>query len=166
MNNPINWFLTLRFWIVARHPYVRTFSGIPNSSPSSLTNSSFSWSLLRLPISEIIMLSLRASAHTGVAIPEVFSTFCFCVVNAMKMWLIGLKSAFHTDELFSLYQWILLLYWVDFTPMNRSIFYMKNLDFEWLTDEFMLYCRSTQLREKTWAEPPSFRSLAVRWTED
>ena len=23
---------------------------------------------------------------------------------------------------------------------------MKNLDFEWLTDEFMLYCRSTQLR--------------------
>ena len=25
---------------------------------------------------------------------------------------------------------------------------MKNLDFEWL-DEFMLYCRSTQLREKT-----------------
>ena len=26
---------------------------------------------------------------------------------------------------------------------------MKNLDFEWLTDEFMLYCRSTQLREKT-----------------
>ena len=26
---------------------------------------------------------------------------------------------------------------------------MKNLDFEWLTDEFMLYCRSTHLREKT-----------------
>ena len=24
---------------------------------------------------------------------------------------------------------------------------MKNLDFDWLTDEFMLYCRSTQLRE-------------------
>ena len=22
---------------------------------------------------------------------------------------------------------------------------MKNLDFEWLTDEFMLYCRSIQL---------------------
>ena len=22
---------------------------------------------------------------------------------------------------------------------------MKNLDFDWLTDEFMLYCRSTQL---------------------
>ena len=26
---------------------------------------------------------------------------------------------------------------------------MKNLDFEWITDEFMLYCRNTQLREKT-----------------
>jgi hypothetical protein len=26
---------------------------------------------------------------------------------------------------------------------------MKNLDFEWLTDEFMLYCRSAQLRDKT-----------------
>ena len=26
---------------------------------------------------------------------------------------------------------------------------MKNSDFEWLTDEFMLYYRSTQLREKT-----------------
>ena len=26
---------------------------------------------------------------------------------------------------------------------------MKNLDFEWLTDEFMVYCRSTQLWERT-----------------
>ena len=26
---------------------------------------------------------------------------------------------------------------------------MKNLDFEWLTDEFMLYCRTTQLSEKS-----------------
>ena len=26
---------------------------------------------------------------------------------------------------------------------------MKNLDFEWLTDEFMLYCRTTQRREKS-----------------
>ena len=24
---------------------------------------------------------------------------------------------------------------------------MKNLDFEWLTDEFMLYCCNTQLRK-------------------
>ena len=26
---------------------------------------------------------------------------------------------------------------------------MKRKDFDWLTDEFMLYCRSTQLRKKT-----------------
>ena len=26
---------------------------------------------------------------------------------------------------------------------------MKRKDFEWLTDEFMLYCRSTQLRKIT-----------------
>ena len=25
---------------------------------------------------------------------------------------------------------------------------MKNLDFDWQDNEFMLYCRSTQLREK------------------
>ena len=25
---------------------------------------------------------------------------------------------------------------------------MKSKDFEWLTDEFMIYCRSTQLRKK------------------
>ena len=25
---------------------------------------------------------------------------------------------------------------------------MKNLDFDWQTNEFMLYCRSIQLREK------------------
>ena len=51
-----------------------------------------------------------------------FFVFFFWLIDAMKMWLIGIKSCFHTDELFSLYQWILLLYWVDFTPMNRSIF--------------------------------------------
>ena len=26
---------------------------------------------------------------------------------------------------------------------------MKNLDFEWLTDEFMLYCRTSQIKEKS-----------------
>ena len=30
---------------------------------------------------------------------------------------------------------------------------MKRKDFDWLTDEFMLYCRSTQLREKTMSFP-------------
>ena len=31
--------------------------------------------------------------------------------------------------------------------MSRSIFCIKSKDFEWLTDEFMLYCRSTHLRK-------------------
>ena len=39
---------------------------------------------------------------------------------------------------------------------------MKRKDFEWLTDEFMLYCRSTQLREKTmssYAQSPILQSI-------
>jgi len=55
---------------------------------------------------------------------------------------------------------------VDFTPMNRSIFCMKNLDFEWLTDEFMLYCRSTQLREKTMSSYEQTLHLFGRWLSD
>lgn len=40
---------------------------------------------------------------------------------------------------------------------------MKNLDFEWLTDEFMLYCRSTQLREKTLSSYEQTLHLFGRW---
>ena len=40
---------------------------------------------------------------------------------------------------------------------------MKNLDFEWLTDEFMLYCRSTQLREKSMASYEQALRLFVHW---
>ncbi|MBQ2919567.1 MAG: site-specific integrase [Oscillospiraceae bacterium] len=40
---------------------------------------------------------------------------------------------------------------------------MKNLDFEWLTDEFMLYCRSTQLREKTMNSYEQALHLFGRW---
>ena len=47
--------------------------------------------------------------------------------------------------------------------MNRSFFVMKNLDFEWLTDEFMLYCRSTQLREKTMNSYEQALHLFGRW---
>ena len=43
---------------------------------------------------------------------------------------------------------------------------MKNLDFEWLTDEFMLYCRSTQLREKTMSSYEQTLHLFVRWLSD
>ena len=40
---------------------------------------------------------------------------------------------------------------------------MKNLDFDWLTDEFMLYCRSTQLREKTMSSYEQTLRLFERW---
>ena len=43
---------------------------------------------------------------------------------------------------------------------------MKNLDFEWLTDEFMLYCRSTQLREKTMSSYEQTLHLFGRWLTD
>ena len=43
---------------------------------------------------------------------------------------------------------------------------MKNVDFEWLTDEFMLYCRSTQLREKTMSSYEQTLHLFGRWLAD
>ena len=43
---------------------------------------------------------------------------------------------------------------------------MKNLDFEWLTDEFMLYCLSTQLREKTVSSYEQTLHLFGRWLSD
>ena len=43
---------------------------------------------------------------------------------------------------------------------------MKNLDFEWLTDEFMLYCRSAQLREKTMSSYEQTLHLFGRWLSD
>ena len=43
---------------------------------------------------------------------------------------------------------------------------MKNLDFEWLTDEFMLYCRSTQVREKTMSSYEQTLHLFGRWLSD
>ena len=36
-----------------------------------------------------------------------------------------------------------------FYPNEQEYFCIKSKDFEWLTDEFTLYCRSPQLREKT-----------------
>ena len=43
---------------------------------------------------------------------------------------------------------------------------MKNLDYEWLTDEFMLYCRSIQLREKTMSSYEQTLHLFGRWLSD
>ena len=43
---------------------------------------------------------------------------------------------------------------------------MKRKDFDWLTDEFMLYCRSTQLREKTMSSYEQTLHLFGRWCAD
>ena len=43
---------------------------------------------------------------------------------------------------------------------------MKNLEFEWLTDEFMLYCRKTQLREKSMMAYEQSLKLFQRWCRD
>lgn len=53
-----------------------------------------------------------------------------------------------------------------FYPNKQECFCMKNLDFDWLTDEFMLYCRSTQLREKTMSSYEQSLHLFGRWCAD
>jgi len=40
---------------------------------------------------------------------------------------------------------------------------MKNLDFDWQINEFMVYCRSTQLREKSMASYEQALRLFERW---
>ena len=40
---------------------------------------------------------------------------------------------------------------------------MKRLDFDWQINEFMFYCRSTQLREKSMARYEQALRLFERW---
>ena len=40
---------------------------------------------------------------------------------------------------------------------------MKNLDFEWFTDEFMVHCRSTKLHKKLMASYEQALRLFVCW---
>ena len=40
---------------------------------------------------------------------------------------------------------------------------MKSLDFDWQINEFMVYCRSTQLREKSMASYEQAIRLFERW---
>lgn len=50
--------------------------------------------------------------------------------------------------------------------MNRSIFMAICLDFDWQTNEFMLYCRSTQLREKTMLSYEQTLRLFEKWCKE
>ena len=51
---------------------------------------------------------------------------------------------FQTNECFLLSQWTLLLYWVEITPRNRSVFSLKCLDFARQINEFMVYCHNAK----------------------
>ena len=43
---------------------------------------------------------------------------------------------------------------------------MKNFDFDWQINEFMIYCRSTQLRERTMYSYEQTLRLFERWLCD
>jgi len=43
---------------------------------------------------------------------------------------------------------------------------MISLDFDWQTNEFMLYCRTTQLREKSMMAYEQSLKLFQRWCMD
>lgn len=43
---------------------------------------------------------------------------------------------------------------------------MPNLEFDWQIDEYMVYCRSKQLREKTMASYEQTLRLFERWCMD
>lgn len=43
---------------------------------------------------------------------------------------------------------------------------MKNYDFDWQINEFMIYCRSTQLRERTMYSYEQTLRLFERWCSD
>ena len=53
-----------------------------------------------------------------------------------------------------------------FYPNEQEYFCLKSKDFEWLTDEFMLYCRTTQLREKSMMAYEQSLKLFERWCRD
>ena len=57
----------------------------------------------------------------------------------------------------------LLIYWVFQTYEDQGCFTMICLDFDWQIDEFMVYCRSTQLREKTMKSYEQTLRLFERW---
>ena len=59
-----------------------------------------------------------------------------------------------------------MIYWVYSTPTNQECFSMKNYDFDWQINEFMIYCRSTQLRERTMYSYEQTLRLFERWFDD
>ena len=77
-----------------------------------------------------------------------------------------IKGASQTYKQLSSFLQILLLYWVVLPPKRQEFLIMICLDFDWQTNEFMLYCRTTQLREKSMMAYEQSLKLFQRWCMD
>ena len=68
-------------------------------------------------------------------------------VNAMNPMKVSMKNWKKGNEHFCSLQWTLPIYWVE-TQWKGSVF-LNNLSLNWWIEEYMIFCRSRQLREKT-----------------
>ena len=57
-----------------------------------------------------------------------------------------IKGATETYKQLSSFLQILLLYWAFLPPKRQEILTMISLDFDWQTNEFMLYCHTIYMR--------------------
>ena len=77
-----------------------------------------------------------------------------------------IKGASETYKQLSSFLQILLLYWAVLPSKRQEFLIMISLDFDWQTNEFMLYCRTTQLREKSMMAYEQSLKLFQRWCVD
>ena len=77
-----------------------------------------------------------------------------------------IKGASETYKQLSSFLQILLLYWAVLPSKRQEFLIMISLDFDWQTNEFMLYCRTTQLREKSMMAYEQSLKLFGRWCMD
>ena len=77
-----------------------------------------------------------------------------------------IKGASETYKQLSSFLQILLLYWAVLPSKRQEFLIMISLDFDWQTNEFMLYCRTTQLREKSMMAYEQSLKLFERWCRD
>lgn len=74
-----------------------------------------------------------------------------------------IKGASETYKQLSSFLQILLLYWAVLPSKRQEFLIMISLDFDWQTNEFMLYCRTSQLREKSMMAYEQSLKLFQRW---
>ena len=74
-----------------------------------------------------------------------------------------IKGASETYKQLLSFLQILLLYWAVLPSKRQEFLIMISLDFDWQINEFMLYCRTTQLREKSMMAYEQSLKLFQRW---